>query len=183
MKHSELKQIIKEEIESILKEKKTIYNQASDKAKKLMQQLEDLAFNGEIGNQDIEELRQRLRSARSKMFASKRSPEDREASKAKAASTREKNKQLGIDIGKKFDKEEREEQERRDNNFLPREIIKYGVSVSSIQNALGDLAQYYNVRKVYDDIYTDQEELVLISKYDNLQLPNAKKAWNITDKL
>jgi hypothetical protein len=183
MKLSQLKQIIKEEIESTLKEEKTIYSQASDKAKELMQQLEDLALNGEIGNQDIEELKRRLRSARSRMFASKRSPEDREASKAKAASTREKNKQLGVDIRAQSDKEEREEQERRDNNFLPREIMKWGASASSIQDALGDLAQYYNVRKVYDDLYTNQEELVLISKYDNLQLPNAKKAWNVTKNL
>ena len=41
MKLSQLKQIIKEEIESTLKEEKTIYSQASDKAKELMQQLED----------------------------------------------------------------------------------------------------------------------------------------------
>ena len=117
------------------------------------------------------------------MFASKRSPEDREASKAKATATREKNKQRGVDIRAQSDKEEREEQERRDNNFLPREIMKWGASASSIQDALGDLAQYYNVKKVYDDLYTNQEELVLISKYDNLQLPNAKKAWNVTKNL
>jgi len=88
MKKSELQQIIKEEIQKSLKEENELYSQASDKARKLMLQLEDLALNGEIGNQDIEELRSRLRSARAKMFAAKKSPEDRQASSQKAVITK-----------------------------------------------------------------------------------------------
>ena len=88
MKKSELQQIIKEEIQKTLKEENDLYSQASDKARKLMLQLEDLALNGEVGNQDIEELRARLRSARSKMFAAKRSPDDRQASAQKAVITK-----------------------------------------------------------------------------------------------
>jgi predicted nucleic acid-binding Zn-ribbon protein len=88
MKKSELKHIIREEVEKTLKEEKNIYSQASDKAKQLMMQLEDLALNGEIGNQDIDELRARLRSARSKMFASRKSPEDRQAAAQKSTTTK-----------------------------------------------------------------------------------------------
>jgi hypothetical protein len=183
MKISQLKQLIKEEIQDSLKEAADVYGQASEEAKKLMKQLEDLALNGEIGNQDIEQLRKRLRSARSRMFLSKRSPEDRESAKAKAAATREKNKQLSIDIRAQSEKEEREEQERRDNNFLPREIMKYGTSARSIQQELGDLSKYYRVEKVNDDMYINQQELVLNPKYDDLQLPNAKKAWDVLDNL
>lgn len=181
MKSSELKQLIKEEIDKVLKEVKEPYSQASDKAKDLMKQLEDLAFSGEIGNRDIDELKARLRSARSKMFATKRSPEDRQAALAKAAATREKSKQQAADIRARMDKEEREEQERRDNNFLPIEIVKMGVSVRSLQNQLGDLVQYYRVEDTPDYEYPNQQSLILISKYKKLQLPNAKDAWDVLD--
>ena len=88
MKLSELRQIIKEEIQNTLKEENDLYSQASDEARKLMLQLEDLALNGEIESQDINELIGRLRSARAKMFANRKSPEDRQAAAQKATTTK-----------------------------------------------------------------------------------------------
>jgi hypothetical protein len=100
MKKSELQQIIKEEINKTLKEENDLYSQASDKARKLMIQLEDLALNGEIGNQDIDELRGRLRSARAKMFSNRKSPEDRQAAAQKAATTKKLESILNVEKNK-----------------------------------------------------------------------------------
>jgi len=100
MKKSELRQLIKEEIQETLKEENDLYKQASDKARKLMLQLEDLALNGEIGNQDIEQLRGRLRSARAKMFANKKSPEDRQVAAQKSVTTKKLESILNIERNK-----------------------------------------------------------------------------------
>ena len=114
MKASQFKKLIREEVSKALNEVGTtpagVYTQATEQAKKLMAQLEDLALNGEVGNQDIEDLRSRLRSARSKMFAAKKSPDQRKASAAKAQLKKkfdklkfdvadEVEKQMGIDGG------------------------------------------------------------------------------------
>lgn len=108
MKASEFRKLIKEEVSKVLNEAGTIpsdvYTQATPKAKKLMIQLEELALNGEIGNQDIEDLRARLRSARSKMFAAKRSPDQRKASAEKGKLTKTFEK-LKFDVAKEVEKQ------------------------------------------------------------------------------
>lgn len=108
MKPSELQKLIREEVRKVLSEAGTIptdvYTQSTVQAKKLMSQLEDLALNGEIGNQDIEALRSRLRSARSKMFAAKRSPDQRKASAEKAQLTK-KFEKLKFDVASEVEKQ------------------------------------------------------------------------------
>ena len=108
MKSSELRKLIREEVRKTLTEAGTIpanvYTEATPEAKKLFAQLEDLALNGEIGNQDIEDLRSRLRSARSKMFAAKRSPEQRKASSEKAQLTK-KFEKLKFDVASEVEKQ------------------------------------------------------------------------------
>lgn len=108
MKASELRNLIREEVSKVLNEVGTIpasvYTQATEQAKKLMAQLEELALNGEIGNQDIEDLRSRLRSARSKMFAAKKSPNQRKASTEKAQLTK-KFEKLKFDVADEVEKQ------------------------------------------------------------------------------
>ena len=108
MKASELRNLIREEVSKVLNEVGTIpvnvYTQATEQAKKLMAQLEELALNGEIGNQDIEDLRSRLRSARSKMSAAKKSPNQRKASTEKAQLTK-KFEKLKFDVADEVEKQ------------------------------------------------------------------------------
>ena len=108
MKASELRNLIREEVSKVLNEVGTIpanvYTQATEQAKKLMAQLEELALNGEIGNQDIEDLRSRLRSARSKMSAAKKSPNQRKASAEKAQLTK-KFEKLKFDVADEVEKQ------------------------------------------------------------------------------
>lgn len=159
MKKSELQQIIKEEIQKTLKEENDLYSQASDKARKLMLQLEDLALNGEIGNQDIDELRGRLRSARAKMFANRKSPEDRQAAAQKALKTKAKNEKDLKNWVKKSERAtaltKKQNKERKDTNKLPLEIPTYG-KIGTTQTELGDMKKYYNIE--YDAEYYSKEK-------------------------
>ena len=199
MKKSELQQIIKEEIQKSLKEENELYSQASDKARKLMLQLEDLALNGEIGNQDIEELRARLRSARSKMFAAKRSPEDRQAAAQKALKTKAKDEK---DLQRRSRESEKykaltkkQNKERKDANKLPLEIPTNG-RVGAIQTELGDMERYYDIVRseidtdyypefyrggipVYNEKYT---VFVLNPKYKDKSFAKAKIAWDVWEQ-
>jgi hypothetical protein len=203
MKKSELKQIIKEEIQKTLKEENDLYSQASDKARKLMLQLEDLALNGEIGNQDIDELRGRLRSARAKMFANRKSPEDRQAAAQKALKTKAKNEKDLKNQIKKSEKykalTKKENKERKDANKLPLEIPTYG-KIGATQTELGDMEKYYNIEYDaeyyskekyhggyggevgYGNLYGDRTKLVLDPKYKDKSFAKANIAWNVWEK-
>jgi hypothetical protein len=195
MKKSQLQQIIREEIQKTLKEEKELYSQASDKARKLMLQLEDLALNGEIGNQDIEELRARLRSARSKMFAAKRSPEDRQAAAQKALKTKAKDKKDSQRRSRESEKYEaltkKQNKERKDANKLPLEIPTNG-RVGAIQTELGDMARYYDRIDPYESeidlryhtgaVYNDEPYFKLDPKYKDKSFAKAKIAWSVWEQ-
>lgn len=199
MKKSELQQIIKEEIQKTLKEENELYSQASDKARKLMLQLEDLALNGEIGNQDIDELRGRLRSARAKMFARKKSPEDRQAAAQKALKTKAKNEKDSQRRSRESEKYEaltkKQNKERKDANKLPLEIPTNG-RVGAIQTELGDMERYYNIVRSEIDtdyypefyrggipVYNEKHTVfVLDPKYKDKSFAKAKIAWSVWEQ-
>lgn len=85
MKKSDLRTLIKEEIKAALTLEEANPN---TKFEELVSQLEEMALNGEITNDDIRDVASRLQTARRKMFSNKRSPEERKAAATKGATTR-----------------------------------------------------------------------------------------------
>ena len=69
--------------------KESLKEDNSSKYQDALNQLLDLASNGEIDNKDIENISTQLLSARRKMFASRKSPEQRAASAEKGKLTKE----------------------------------------------------------------------------------------------
>ena len=67
-------------------------NESNSKFEEIATQLISMATNGEIDNDDIKRLSYDLTTARRKMFAGKRSPEQRAASAAKGQNTAKSNK-------------------------------------------------------------------------------------------
>ena len=81
MKKSELIKLIREEITDIQNERNTEFDELASK-------LIGMAAAGTINNNDIDQLVNDMKSARRKMFAARKSPEQRAASAAKAVQTK-----------------------------------------------------------------------------------------------
>jgi hypothetical protein len=65
----------------------TNINESNGRFEEIAAQLTSMVSNGEIDNNDIDQLIQNLTSARRKMFAGKKSPEEKAASSAKGQMT------------------------------------------------------------------------------------------------
>lgn len=84
MKVSEFRKLIREEIRKVVTEAPAMDKKVED----LVNQLEQMAANGDIDNQAIQNIVDRLKSARRKMFTNKISPDQRKAAANKGATTK-----------------------------------------------------------------------------------------------
>ncbi len=147
----------------------------------------------------IEELRARLRSARAKMFAAKKSPEDRQAAAQKALKTKAKNEKDSQRRSRESEKYEaltkKQNKERKDANKLPLEIPTNG-RVGAIQTELGDMERYYDIVRSEIDtdyypefyrggipVYNEKRTVfVLNPKYKDKSFAKAKIAWSVWEQ-
>ena len=157
----------------------------------LMQQLSDMAVNGEIGNNEIKSVEYTLMSAYRKRQsdARKNEPgysEKKAASLAKAAATKAQNKKDDEENRKAYraelEAEEQLEQERRSTNKLPLSISAYGMGLKGTKKVLGDFAKYYSDK--FDPAGPGGQSsysLELKPKFKDQTFDNAQTAWDVYD--
>ena len=152
----------------------------------LLQQIEDMAFKGEIGSGEegvmsrdalAKEVMKAVRRGRSKFDKAQPDYADRMAArKEKTAATRaadaEQSKQWKSEFAAQRQADAAEMQARQDNNQLP---LRYDIAFTDIENRIGSLASYYN--KVAAG--TDNAALILKPEYRDRSFSDevAAKAW------
>lgn len=102
---SQLKQMIKEQIEKMALLEAPIDNDPVERIRALVGKMQQLLDAGEIhklSEDDLDAAKSALRSARARMVVGKRSPEERSASAKKAGATRVKNRKESERIAAKW---------------------------------------------------------------------------------
>jgi hypothetical protein len=161
-------------------------NVGDDPIQTLLQQVEDMAFKGQIGTGEegtmtrdelAHEVSKAVRRGRSKFDRSQPDYADRQAaSREKAAATRAASAERSKELGKQFAAQRQADdaamQARRDNNQLP---LRYDTAFTDIESRIGDLARYYDKRGVG----TDSEALVLKPQFVDRSFSDEviAKAW------
>ena len=152
----------------------------------LLQQIEDMAFRGEIGSGEegimtrdelAHEVMKAVRRGRSKSDRSQPDYADRMAArKEKTAATKaadaERSKEMRAQFAAQRQADAAEMQARQDNNQLP---LRYDIAFTDIENRIGSLASYYN--KVAAG--TDNAALILKPEYRDRSFSDEviAKAW------
>ena len=152
----------------------------------LLQQIEDMAFKGEIGSGEegvmsrdalAKEVMKAVRRGRSKLDKAQPDYADRMATrKEKTAATKaadaERSKEMRAQFAAQRQADAAEMQARQDNNQLP---LRYDIAFTDIENRIGSLASYYT--KVAAG--TDNAALILKPEYRDRSFSDevTAKAW------